>query len=300
MRLLTLRTVVVATDLDPSSHVALSVAHRLAAHAGAALHVIHVVPDTTAAGPSPADTATAAVREALQMMDVPLADVGVHVLPGPPVGTIGAFAERMAADVVVLGPHRNRDRAARGHLLGGTARFVAGEVAIPCLVATRALRLPLERVLVPTDFSATARGALLVGLSWASGLRTGAVAATGQGETTLTALHVEAAIGDETDGGEATSRALAGEVEALGASRIDWAGVMIEADVARGSDVAQAIGRYALERASDLVVIGTRGAGADDATGLGSVSGALSLHVEVPTLLVPPAVWRVHGELGGR
>src|SRR6059058_1195963 len=59
MRLLTIRTVVVATDLDPSSDGALDSASRLAAAAGAALHVVHVAAQSdgnVASSPPSSDT----------------------------------------------------------------------------------------------------------------------------------------------------------------------------------------------------------------------------------------------------
>jgi nucleotide-binding universal stress UspA family protein len=70
--------------------------------------------------------------------------------------------------------------------------------------------------------------------------------------------------------------------------------VEIQRRIEHGSDVARTIGRYAVDHEADLVVLGTRGRGAADVARLGSVAASVMLHVTVPTLLVPPAVWRAH------
>lgn len=287
MRLLKLQVIVVATDVDATSHPALASAHRLAQASGAALHVLHV---SSAAGTgdsgAAAERARHLVHEALETAGVPMSAARVHVVAGPVADAISDFAEDVSADVIVLGPHRERDRVTGGHALGGTARQVVERANAPCLVAARALRLPLERVLVPTDLSDTARGALLVGLSWASALRLGG---KDPRTTSLTALRVVAS--DDAPGGDDDGALLDAELAAMRESMGSWAGIEIGRDTEQGSEVAQAIGRHAREHDADLVVIGTRGrSGA--AARLGSVSAAVTLHVQVPTLLVPPSVWR--------
>jgi len=285
MRLLILRTVLVATDLEPSSRDALDSAHRLAKLAGAALHVVHVADRSPAASGSVAN----AVRAELRSVNIPEGDAQLHVVGGAPEEVIAALADRLAADVIVVGAHRRERAGAAGQPLGTTARAIARHAHAPILIAGQALRLPLHRVLVPTDFSDTARGALLVGLSWASGLRAGAGEAT-----TLSALHVQ----PPGDGSSRTgsSPTLDQELEMLQRDAGNWAGVTVQGDTEQADDAARVIGHHAAEHAADLVVIGTRGKGADDEARLGSVSEAVAMHGRVPTLLVPPAVWRVHAE----
>jgi nucleotide-binding universal stress UspA family protein len=289
VRLLILRTVLVATDLEPSSLDALGSAHRLAKLAGAALHVVHVVAPASpgarglASRGSPGD----GVRAALRSADIPEGDVQLHVIPGSPAEAIGALADRVTADVIVIGHHRQQRGGTGGHSLGSTARRIAERAFAPVLVAGQPLRLPLHRVLVPTDFSDTARGALLVGLSWASGLRARA------GEpTALTALHVQP--DDEDAGRSGSSESLERELELLKRDAGSWADVTVQGCAKRDADAARAIGSFAVEHDADLVVVGTRGTGADDESRLGSVSDSVVTQVQVPTLLVPPAVWRVH------
>jgi nucleotide-binding universal stress UspA family protein len=65
--------------------------------------------------------------------------------------------------------------------------------------------------------------------------------------------------------------------------------VEIRGVIAPGHDAVMEILRSLREEPGDLVVMGTRGA--DDATGLGSVSAAVARATTWPLLLVPPATW---------
>jgi nucleotide-binding universal stress UspA family protein len=282
----------VATDLDRSSQVALQAAQGLAAAAGASLHVVHVEATPREQGAvipvrvEPAD----AVRVVLQEAGVVADEPKIHVLPGDPAETIRLLADRIAADVVVVGPHRKRGSAAADAPLGGTASGVVTGAYAPCLVVTHPLRLPIERVLVPVDLSDTARGALIVGLTWASALRTGPA---DEQRTVLTALHVDAGV-RIASGDSAVQRSIEHELDIVERNAGDWAGVSVQGVTLTGSDPARAISDYALASKADLVVLGSRGLGLDDEERLGSVSAALSTRLRVPILLVPPAVWRAH------
>jgi nucleotide-binding universal stress UspA family protein len=289
MRPLSLATVLVATDLRSSSDSAIDSGHRLAEAAGAMLHVVHVDDVAQSADESMSSRRERAesVRLALQRAGASERRTAVHVRVGHPAEVIRSLAERIEADVIVVGPHRQRAVAEPGHHLGGTARDIGIGAAAPCLVATHSLRLPLERVLVPVDLSATARGASLVGLSWASALRAGGVSGP---RTTLGLLHVLTA---DEDGASMSS--FDGELERARRSAGSWAGVEIEGITARGkSGPASAIADCAHERKSDLIVLGTRGIGLDEVRRLGSVSAAVVALAQVPVLLVPPAVWQAH------
>jgi len=149
----------------------------------------------------------------------------------------------------------------------------------------------MRRVLVPTDFSDPARGALLVGLSWASGLRAGS-----DGATSLTALHVQPVRPGVSD--DDASAALVRELEHLRENAGSWAEVELHGRAEHGEDAALEIERFAIEHASDLVVMGTRGLRASGEAGLGSVSEAVAIRNRVPTLLVPPSVWQSYTARG--
>jgi nucleotide-binding universal stress UspA family protein len=281
MRLLALRTLLVATDLDHSSSAALETARRLADASGASLHVVHVEATLV-------DDARS--REIDQRIDAVLRTAGlavnrsnVHRLSGNAADAIVALASRLTADVVVLGPHRSTV-GGNEHPLGSTAFAVASASPVPCLITGRPLALPLERVLVPSDLSATARGALIVGLTWASALR--------GSDTTLTALHVES--GRARGEAAAGERGIETELDVARRHAGDWAGVTVTGRTTSGPDAARAILETAAREHADLIVLGTRGMGLDAAAGVGSVSASVARTATEPLLLVPPATWRAH------
>jgi nucleotide-binding universal stress UspA family protein len=284
MRPLTLKTILVAIDPDDPSPVAIETASLLAKAAGAELHAVHAVgpPGPGSAQPD-AGGWRSRTEAALHRAGVGDGDASIHVVHGHPADAIRSLGERLSADVIVVGRHRSETR---GGPLGGTASALAERAPMPCLVVARALSLPLERVLVPIDRSDTARGALLVGLSWASALRASVRSA---GSTALVALHVE--LPDEAAGG---STSLQVELDTLRREAGTWAGVALEGTTAPGSDAAKTIIDYATADEADLVVIGTRGLGLDETTRMGSVSASVAASLQTPLLLVPPAVWRAH------
>jgi len=287
MRLLALQTVLVAIDDAEGAVPVIETAHRLSAAAGAALHVVHVEPDATLRRPAePARTPGSFpwLDGVLRDAGVAATHVTVHVMRGDPARAIGVLADRIHAGVIVLGPHAEPKDGSGDRLLGNTALAVVTNASAPCLLVIGRLRLPLERVVVPIDVSDTARGALLVGLSWASALR--ARSATGGGDgrtTTLTIVHV----------GKGSS-ALDNELNEARRAAGNWAGLTIVGETISGSDVARAIAAHAVEHEADLVVLGTRGLGLDPIGRLGSVSAAVTRQVRTPVLLVPPAVWIAH------
>ncbi|HEX6910246.1 MAG TPA: universal stress protein [Longimicrobium sp.] len=281
MRQLVLRNVVAATDLAPSAADALRAAAALARLAGARLHVVH------AGG----DGGEAALRAHLAEFSPAVAgDAAVLAPPGPPDEVILAAAERVHADVVVMGPHR---RGRPGGGLGSTAARVVRRAEAPCLVVPRPLDLPLRRVVAAVDLSDGGRGALLVALSWASALRCPAAAREG-GEpgTCIDALHVVS--GDTPPEPDRVS--LGGYVATVRAAAGGYAGVEIQEVVrpagASAEPVADAIFRHVADCGAGLLVLGTRAVHAERSLPLGSVSAAVAAQTPVPVLLVPPAVWR--------
>ena len=274
MRLLTLRSVLVATDLDASSASALRTAARLAALAGAGLHLVHVSDPPVSGGES-------RLRELLREIapDAPGVE-SAQVVRGAPAGAIVDRAARVDADVVVLGPHRRG--AGQAGELGSTAASVVRTAPCPCLVTATELRLPLERVIAAIDLSEASSGVLSVALSWASALR------PREGKAWLTALHVT------PDPGEDTVERVRGEVERARARARGASFVEIHEQLSSGSGPAGEILRRAASDAADLLVVGTRG-GDLPASGLGSVSAAVARATPCPLLLVPPATWMDQG-----
>jgi nucleotide-binding universal stress UspA family protein len=291
MRPLALSTVLAATDLRPESDVALETAQRLARAAGAVLHVVHVEDPASspASARSSAESAATRVGNALRRAGIRKSDAKVHVVPGPPADSIRAIAQVIRADVIVVGPHRETGRATGSPRLGGTARAIVAGATAPCLAVVSPLKIPLERVLVPIDLSDGARGALLVALSWASALRKSMAP---ERSTALTALHVA---GERHEGQPERTTVLEEELARLRRDAGSWAGVDIEGTtIVAWPSTADAIAEYGADRRADLIVIGTRGLAPEEATRLGSVSGAVVECSPVAVLLVPPSVWMAH------
>jgi len=143
MRLLRLKTVLIAIDLDETGSGALRTAEMVAEAAGAALHVVHVSNSGDESG-----TVTE-LHATLRRTGLAIDEAATHVVAGEPSHAINLLADRIGADVIVLGPHRRRDATG----LGSTALAVVTNAAVPCLVARSLLRLPLQRTVVAVDLS---------------------------------------------------------------------------------------------------------------------------------------------------
>jgi nucleotide-binding universal stress UspA family protein len=143
----------------------------------------------------------------------------------------------------------------------------------------------LKHVVVAIDASNIARGALVVGLSWASALR--AHKTTDGTPTKLTTLNVRAS-------SEPRPTELEAEIERIRVDAGSWAGVSIEPVRVSDDSAVAGIVRYASEHDTSVVVLGTRGVGAHRVGGLGSVSAGVMMRLDTPVLLVPPAIWRSH------
>lgn len=287
MKLLRLTVVLAAIDCDERAGDALEGARELAQSAAAKLHIVHV-------GPSDETQQAGHKKEVERLLDragISRADVPVHLVAGDPANEIRALGDKLRADVIVLGRHRGR--TANGQRLGSTALGVVTNSWAPCLVLPGPMRLPLERVLVPVDMSDTARGALVVALSWASALRQAKKRGAAKSDpVSLTALFVH----DATHAGESSGkqRALDDELKRLREDAGSWADVAISGEVVANDDVVAAIAGHASEHDSDLVVLGTRGLGLDAVGRLGSVSLGVAGRTAIPVLLVPPAVWNMY------
>lgn len=269
MRLLTLRSILVAADLDPASSAALRTAARLASLAEAELHLVYA---TTAPEPD----AVARLREHFRITCPAAGEPeSMEVVSGVPAEAILKQAVTVDADVVVLGPHR---RVGTDAPMGSTAARVVRTAPCPCLVAAADLRLPLQRVMAPIDLSSTAGGALSVAVTWTSALRQPGSAAR------LTALHVAAGADPMV------LRRVQDEVERARGRAGGAAGAELVEQVITDSDPAAGIVMAAASADADLLVMGTRGI-ADASSGLGGVSAAVARSTPCPLLLVPPATW---------
>ena len=275
MELLALKRVLAAIDLDGSSRAAVTSARDLAMAAGAELHLLHV---------AATDVERSSVERELKQIATPMDDAQLHVSLGDPTRAINLIADKINADVIVLGPHRETSGRARASGLGSTALAVVTNAAVPCLVTTRALRLPLAHVVAAVDLSDTARGTMRVALSWASALR-----ARRAEPTLLTALHVMRAPSPEQTA--ARLRALENALAPIQAAAGSWAGVELRTEIVPAETPADGVTQYAETKSAGLVAIGTHGLGLDPIGRTNSVSDNVMRRIDLPILLVPPAVW---------
>jgi nucleotide-binding universal stress UspA family protein len=82
----------------------------------------------------------------------------VDIIAGSPAHVIVEHAQSLAADLIVMGTH---GRGGMAHLLlGSVAERIVRTAACPVLTIRSAVRQPIRRILVPTDFSATSDAAL--------------------------------------------------------------------------------------------------------------------------------------------
>lgn len=289
MHLLTLRTVLVATDLDNASVAAIETGRRLAAAAGATLHIVYVTHGSLS------ERTRSEVEVFVRRAGVEPDARHVHLMDGDPPHAIRLLADRIGADVIVVGPHREARDTDGGTSLGSTALAIVTDSFAPCLVAREPLAIPVERVLVAVDLSDTARGALVVGLSWASALRAPPARAGASTAATMLVLHVDRSMSGHDGGAVPFER----EVLRIREDAGQWAGVSIEDLLVSGSDTAQMIADAASEHRAGLIVLGTRGLGLDRVGRLGSVSASVVRLCPTPVLLVPPAVWMSYASSEG-
>lgn len=275
MQLLALKTVLAAVDLDGSSRPALTSARDLASAAGAALHVLHV---------APANANADAVHRELEQTGITPDHTRMHLAVGDPAHAITLTADKVGASVIVLGPHRERAGRERGSSLGSTALAVVTNASVPCLVTAKALRIPLERVVVAVDLSDTARGTLHVALSWASALR-----ARHAQPIALVAVHVMKAP-SPAESAERL-RALENALAPIRTEAGEWAGITTRTEVIAADGPAEGLASYVDANAPGLVALGTRGLGLEPVGRFGSISNDVMRLIETPVLLVPPAMW---------
>lgn len=119
------RQILFPTDYSDVSAYAGRTAAQLASHFGARLHVVHVVPPVTDAGPVDALPATvAAVGAGFEVTSA--------ILHGPPARAIVEYARRQHIDLIVMGTH-GRTGVSRA-VLGSVAEAVVRRA--PCRVLT--------------------------------------------------------------------------------------------------------------------------------------------------------------------
>ena len=278
-----IRSVLAAHDLSDTAAETLRSAGALAALADAELHVVHAMDgeegDADEAGRRLEDCVHAAVPGT-----VSIASAGVT--RGRPDEVILRRAQEVGADLLVIGPHREGRARQR---LGTTADRLVRASDVPCLIVHGPVSLPLRRVLVPSDLSDAARGALELALIWAAALR---MPSGADGRTRVEVLHVHPPPGRGPGAPDAAAGALRQQVSAAGEESGCASLLQVEQAVAPAPDAADEIIRRAGDEPADLLVLGTRGQGRASSGPLGSVSSDVARRAPCPVLLVPPAFWR--------
>lgn len=290
-------SILVASDLSETARPIVRTAAALAALTEAELHVVHAAEpqgiglEGRAQEQERLRTADAALQEQLRTTLPPTAVVtSHHAAAGRAHEIVLARAAEVQADLIVIGPHR--ERPVGDMVLGTTADRLVRTSEVPCLIAHAALSLPLRRVLVPSDLSDAAQGALDVALVWGTALRQ--PTASGK-ETRLYVLHVLPPVPDATPTEYERTRAERELQARVGTAHDRMGGVsplQVTETVIYGGEPADEILGFAREERVDLLVMGTHGHSGLARALIGSVSSAVARRAGCPVLLVPPVFWK--------
>src|SRR5688572_17457850 len=168
----TITRILVPVDFSRASDEALAYAKTLAGRFGASLHLVHAFEDpfTSAAFASemystlPLSLRDEMLRDAERRLSERLPEDQktlfngtTEILTGTPTKTIIDYSATLGADLIVMGTH---GRSGIAHLLLGSVAERVVRLAAAPVFTIRQPAGPVKRVLVPTDFSATADAAL--------------------------------------------------------------------------------------------------------------------------------------------
>lgn len=219
-----------------------------------------------------------AARVALSKLSVPLE---TRLASGPPHRSILDTANEIGADLIVIGA-TERGRFAR--LLGGTADRVLREARCPVLVVRGDWKLPIERVLVPVDFSLLSAEALECGLCFLSQL--------GEPEANTELFYVvsegQKAL-SEPFGWNRFEEFVNEELVRFGREATGGVPDGLTHRIAVGAPATEIL-READRTRADLVVVGTNGQGGVERALIGSVAKAVATKASCPVLFIPPDV----------
>ncbi|MEW5966160.1 MAG: universal stress protein [Pseudomonadota bacterium] len=287
--------ILAATDFSVAAGHAIERAARLARELGRPLHLLHVYNDFAWANlralvrlPPGAD---AEARARARLADLAgilaarhgLAAVEQAVVTGRAAAGIAARAREIGAGLVVLGAHG--EGIVQELALGGTAIRVLRASPCPVLVTRQPSERPYARVLVASDFSATATRALRLALALFPG-------------AALNTMHAYSA---DQEGRMRLAGAGQADIERYRAQAREvaeraMAAFVADADVLAAGSVAAKVGfGYAatviLEEVQrhdiDLLIVGKHGASALDEWVMGSVTLNLMHHATCDVLMVP-------------
>jgi nucleotide-binding universal stress UspA family protein len=305
--------VLCALDFSDASDEALRQADARARRDGAELAVFHAIEDVGAVQPLAPVLGVQGVVEAEQRVRDLLrervaavtgragAEVQVYVAVGRAHAEVVRAAERLLADLLVIGSH-GRSGIARV-LLGGVASRVVRHAHCPVLVARARPPAPARTpaspaapasdardvVLAATDLSDPSLPAVELGAREAErrGARFVVLHAIDLGELGMTGIHTPSALMASVPA-EAVAHLRASVTEQITRALGDL-GVTAEIAVVEGPSAAVIV-RHAEELGADLVVVGTRGRTGISRVVLGSVAEKVVRNAASSVLAV-----RLHG-----
>ncbi|HEX9870331.1 MAG TPA: universal stress protein [Candidatus Tectomicrobia bacterium] len=161
-----LKRIMIASDLSPRADRALTRAVQLTTEQGAALTVLHVLEALSLTEELVHQTAAEAEKNLRQKIGVlpcqPGEAVTIRTVTGKPFVQIIQRAREETADLVVVGAHGKH--FVKDLFLGTTAEKVVRKGDRPVLTVKKLVHGPYRQVLVPVDFSESARRALELAL----------------------------------------------------------------------------------------------------------------------------------------
>jgi nucleotide-binding universal stress UspA family protein len=297
-----IRNILAGTDLSPASDRVLRTAAVLAGQSGARLYVLHAV-EPLAAMPIPTFGGAGAGMESLVVqqewlnargaLDAQLTRVFGQGHPHVTVFVEGEAApralctraERLGADLIVIGPHADGEGGPR--LLGTTAENVLRSAGVPVLVVRDIVATSFARLLVTSDPAETCAGIVDAALSWAAAFGAGAEEGV---HARVDVVHVipEVVSGKMPFRQATVEPADHPEIREVAAR---WPGVDVQARLLFGEGVVDTLLEYARDTHPDLLVAGSHGRGAVARAFLGSTSSAMARQAPCSVLLVPPSLW---------
>lgn len=285
-----IRNVLAAVDLYSAPQSFVQNVAKFAAATGADLHFLHSHQDGSEAGVRAEgwlDTQRKVHQKRFELREL-LADAlpageqpkTARVGVGSAAKAILEDARDCRADLVILGPHRPHQIGDR--YLGSTAERVLTEATVPCLILNTAMPWPVRRILVPADFSAPSRSALRCGIGWIRAL-------SDRGAVEIDFVHVTGSSASAADrDGSAIERKLELEDEVQTILAEAAVKVPVHVHVLDETNPVEGLIRFAANRGTDLLIMGTRGNSIFVRALLGSVSSGMLRRADLPLLLVPP------------
>jgi len=291
---LRLRRLMAASDLSEESDLGLKAAAELARATAAELTVFHCVNkpvfpywEGAVSGENMAKWSESARTDlewqARRVFGEGDCAAALEVAVGEPAWEIARCAERIEADLLVVGPHESR--SAFDDLLGTTADRLIRSVAVPCLVANHPLRAPFRQVLFPVDFSGPSNHAVQVGMDL---LGEALFARGGEGESTVIELLYVSAFAASFPRPFAVEPRLAELVETARSRLPTNAQVKLLPRILSAPLPVDGIRRAAERMQADLIIMGTHGYGTLGRALVGSVASAVARTVPFSVLMVPP------------